>query len=163
MSDVEETILPGVGVRFEFRTSEGDRIGVLHRRAGGRRELLIYDREDPDTCREVVELDEEDSHTLAELLGGSRVAQHLMRLQQSVQGLGIDWLPVLPSSPFVGRTIGDTAARTRTGVSVVAVLRGDAAHPAPGPDVELAAGDTLVVVGTPRGIEALSVLLRTGA
>jgi TrkA domain protein len=42
------------------------------------------------------------------------------------------------------------------------VLRGGSAHPAPGPDFTLAAGDTLVVVGTPRGIEDLAVLLRSG-
>jgi TrkA domain protein len=47
-------------------------------------------------------------------------------------------------------------------VSIVAVLRGDAAHPAPGPAFALRGGDTLVVVGTPRGIEELAVLLRSG-
>ena len=61
-----------------------------------------------------------------------------------------------------GGTIGDTGARTRTGVSVVAILREGSAHPAPGPEAELRAGDTLVVVGTPRGIEELAVLLRSG-
>jgi TrkA domain protein len=44
----------------------------------------------------------------------------------------------------------------------VAVIRGDKAVPAPGPDLGLEAGDTLLVVGTPRGIEELSVILRSG-
>jgi TrkA domain protein len=42
------------------------------------------------------------------------------------------------------------------------VLRGDAAHPAPGPEFGLLGGDMLVVVGTPRGIEELAILLRSG-
>ena len=46
-------------------------------------------------------------------------------------------------------------------MSIVAVLRGDAAHPAPGPGFALRGSDTLVVVGTPRGIEELAVLLRS--
>jgi TrkA domain protein len=52
--------------------------------------------------------------------------------------------------------------RTRTGVSVVAILRGDQAIPAPGPDVEMEPGDYLVVVGTPRGIEQVVEFLGSG-
>ena len=71
----------------------------------------------------------------------------------------IDWLAIRPGSPFADRTIADTQARSRTGVSVVAVLRDGGAIPAPAPDVRLQAGDTLVVVGTPQGVTALSSLL----
>jgi TrkA domain protein len=78
-----------------------------------------------------------------------------------VEGLAIDRLPLTASSPYAGRTIGDTGARTRTGVSIVAVLRETAAFPAPGPEFGLEIGDILVVVGTPRGIEELAILLRS--
>jgi TrkA domain protein len=161
MTIVSETPLPGVGVRFEFQTSSGRRVAVIHHRSG-RKELTVDDARDPDASREVLTLDEQDGRTLAELLGGSQIAHELDQLQQRIAGLGIDWLPVLEGSPFAGGTIGDTRARTRTGVSIVAVLRGDEAVPAPGPDQVLRADDTLVVVGTPRGIEELAVLLRTG-
>ena len=160
MREVRETELPGLGARFEFTTARGGQIGVvLHR--SGRRELLLYDRDDPDTCRDVVALDPEDSRTLAELLGGSRVAEELDRVQQ-VEGLAIDWLPLVSGSPYDGKTIGHTQARSRTGTSIVAVLRQEEAFPAPAPDFPIQGGDTLLVVGTPRGIEELSVLLRSG-
>jgi TrkA domain protein len=158
MAEVEETQLPGLGIRYEFQTSRGSRLIVIHHRTG-RRELLVHDRNDPDTSREIIALDPDDSRTLAELLGGSRVAEQLEHLQ-SVEGLAIDWLPLASNSPYAGRTIGDTEARTRTGVSIVAVIRGEEAFPAPGPDFGLQSGDTLLVVGTPRGIEALAVRLR---
>jgi TrkA domain protein len=158
VAEIEETQLPGMGIRYEFRTSRGTRLGVVHHRTG-RRELLVYDPNDPDTCREIIALDPDDSRTLAEVLGGSRVAEQLDHLQK-VEGLAIDWLPLPSNSRFVGGTIGDTEARTRTGVSIVAVIRGEEAFPAPGPGFGLQAGDTLLVVGTPRGIEALSVRLR---
>jgi TrkA domain protein len=161
MADVHETKLPGMGIRYEFKTARGNRMGVVHHRTG-RRELVLYDPKDPDSCRDVVALDEDDSRTLAELLGGSRVEEQLERLHQEVEGLAIDWLPLSESTPFVGRMLGETQARTRTGVSVVAVLREDDAFPSPEPDFAMEAGDTLVVVGTPRGIEELAVILRTG-
>jgi TrkA domain protein len=88
------------------------------------------------------------------------VAEELERLQQ-VEGLAIDWLPLPADTRFTGGALGETQARTRTGVSIVAVLREDQAFPAPGPDFALEGGDTLVVVGTPRGIEDLVVLLRS--
>lgn len=160
-AEVTEIALPGVGVRYEFVTEGGERLGVVHHRTG-RRELLLYDTEDTDACREVIDLGEQDSRVLAELLGGSRIAEQLARLQQSVEGLVIDWLRVEPGSPFAGRTIGQSAARTRTGSSIVAVIRGEEALPAPGPDFALAPEDTLLVVGTGHGIEALARLLRSG-
>ena len=161
MGTVSETLLPGLGVRFEFETKAGAHLGVLQRQAG-RIDLLVYDPSDPDTVIESISLDDEEARTLAELLGSSRVIEDLGRLRQRIEGLAIDWLPLDDGSPFAGRTIGDTGARTRTGVSIVALVRGENPIPAPGPEQGLEAGDTLVVVGTPRGIEDLVVILRTG-
>ena len=90
------------------------------------------------------------------------MTRELSRLRQSVQGLAIDWVPVDRDSPYADKTIGDTGTRTRTGVSIVAVMRGDEAIPAPGPEFGLVAGDMLVVVGEPRGIEGLVALLHEG-
>lgn len=161
MAVVKEVALPGIGVRYEFVTQEGNRVGVVHHRSGVR-ELVLFEREDPDTSHDLLRLGPEDGRTLAELLGVSQVAKELAELEQDVEGLAVDRLPLAGGSPFAARTIGDTGARTRTGVSIVAVLRDGSALPAPGPEAELRAGDVLVVVGTPRGIEELAVLLRSG-
>jgi TrkA domain protein len=155
--DIHETALPGVGLRHDFTTRTGRQLGVITHRTG-RRDLLVYDREDPDACREVVELTDEEAEALGELLGADRVVEHLADLQR-IEGLAIDWLAIRPGSPYAGATIADTQARSRTGVSIVAVLRDGNAIPAPTPDFRLEAGDTLVVVGTTDGISALTDLL----
>lgn len=152
MREVTETRLPGVGVRFDFETSEHDRVAVLVYR-GGRRELMAYDANDPDRCKTLLRLDADDCSTLNELLGGSRVAEVTTAVQTMIQGLAIEWLTLRDDSPMAGRSIGAGRIRTRTGVSIVAVLRGDTTIPAPEPDVVLLAGDVLVVVGTPPGID----------
>jgi TrkA domain protein len=157
---VTEVPLPGIGVRYEFETENGARLGVVHHRSGVR-ELVVFERDDPDTSHDLVRLSVEDTRTLAELLGVSQVAKDLAELERDVEGLAVDRLPLAGGSPFDGRTIGDTGARTRTGVSIVAVLRAGSAHPAPGPEFVLRGGDALVVVGTPRGVEDLVVLLHT--
>jgi TrkA domain protein len=156
--DIQETALPGVGLRHDFTTRAGRQLGVVTHRTG-RRDLLVYDREDPDACQEVVELTGEEAEALGELLGAAHVVEHLAELQQRIEGLAIDWLAIRPGSPFADRTIADTQARSRTGVSIVAVLRDGGAIPAPTPDVRLEPGDTVVVVGTPQGVTALTDLL----
>lgn len=153
MPRIEETHLPGVGLRHDLTTRAGDRLGVITHRTG-RRELLLYDRSDPDSCRDVVRLDEDEGHALAEVLGGTQVAESLdSMLQQSVQGLTIDWLPVTASWSCAGHTVAETMLRARTGVSIVAVIREEETVPSPTPDFRIEAGDTLVVVGTPEGIK----------
>jgi TrkA domain protein len=158
--EIRETTLPGVGLRHDFATRSGRQLGVISHRTG-RRDLIVYNRRDPDAAQEVVRLTSEESDTLAELLGSSRVVARLAQLQQQVEGLAIDWLPIVTGSPYAGGTIADTQARTRTGVSIIAVLHSDTATPAPQPDFRFQVGDTLVVVGTTAGIRALSRLLGT--
>ena len=160
MTEIHETELPGIGVRQEFDTSTGARLGVLTTRTG-RKELLLYDREDPDSCRATVHLEAEDSAVLAGLLGSSRVSDPAVGIQR-LEGLAIDWLTVPASSPAAGGTIADHRILKRTGASAEAIVRGDDTFEAPGPDDVLETGDVLVAVGTPEAVEALSDLLRTG-
>jgi len=160
MPDVTETDLPGFGARYEFTTTDGRQVGVLVHRSG-KRDLLIYDRKDPDRCNETVGLATEDSQTLAELLGGgSKVIERLSEMRQDIEGLAIEWISLDDDSPGAGRSIGDLEIRTRTGVSVVAVVHDDDATPAPGPDHHFQAGDVVVAVGTAVGIEQVRSLLR---
>jgi TrkA domain protein len=154
--EIHETALPGVGIRHEFATRAGERVGVVsHRR--GRRELLVYDTADPDACRESLQLTAEESLVLAQLLGGFRTTR--VDPRHPVDGLAVDWVRVPPDSPFAGRTIAAAGVRSVTGVSIVAVLRRGTAFPSPRPDFALQAADTAVVVGTVEGIEAFVELL----
>jgi TrkA domain protein len=156
--DIKETTLPGVGLRHNFTTRDGRRLGVVSYRTG-RRDLLLYDPDDVDTCQEVIRLTQEEADALADLLGAARLIDHLVELQQQIEGLAISWLTIRESSPYAGGTIADTQARSRTGVSIVAVLRAQTAFPAPTPSFDFQAGGTAVVVGTPAGVRALARLL----
>jgi TrkA domain protein len=157
MPDVTEVRLPGVGVRHEYTTAEGERVGVVSHRSG-RREIVVYDRDDPDRCRSVLHLSPDDTRTLAELLGAPHLSEALASVQR-IEGLAIDWITVLEGSPFVGSTIGDGQFRSRTGASIVAVVRGDTPLPSPGPEHRFEAGDVAVAVGTEDGLAQLRRLL----
>ncbi len=161
MTTIDESRLPGVGVRHEFTTVRGERVGVLTRNSGDR-ELLLYDREDPDSCERSLRLADADAETLGELLGLSQLVQHFGAVREAVGDLVIEWIPIEEASPFAQRTIGETEMRTRTGVSIVAVLRGNSATPAPTPDFQFKAGDIVIAVGTLEGVSAAGALLGVG-
>ncbi len=158
MADIEETQLPGVGVRYSFGMGGGSRLSVVHHHSG-RIHLYVADVDDPDAARQLLDLDDDDARTLAELLGTSRVVREIDRLQQSVAGLSIEWLKLPGDTPVAGRTIGELEIRSTTGVTVVAVLRGGETLPVPGPDFALESGDTVVVVGRPDDIRRIDALL----
>lgn len=157
MADLTEIRLPGVGVRHEFTSTAGERVGVLTRH-GGRREILLYNREDPDSCQTILRLSTNDTRTLAELLGAPQIGEVVASVQR-IEGLAIDWLSVPEGSRFAGKTIGDGQFRSRTGASIVAVVRGDETLPGPGPELRFQAGDVLVAVATPEGLGQLRDML----
>lgn len=156
--EVFETRLPGIGIRYEFNSAADDRLGVLVRR-DGRRELVVYDDEDPDACRASLELTAEESATLVELLGGSKVTERVSDLRHEVEGLSIEWVTMPESGGLSGHAIGEGAIRTLTGASVVAVIRGETSVPGPGPSFVLEPGDIALVTGSVDGVLAAARLL----
>ncbi|HVW32889.1 MAG TPA: TrkA C-terminal domain-containing protein [Acidimicrobiia bacterium] len=159
MPEIHETALPGVGVRYEMSTTAGEHLAVVAHEHG-RRDVVLYDRADPDAARESVRLTAAESTALAALLAGTTAEPGITPGRGHPVGhFTVDWVPVPPGSPFAGRSIAIAGVRSITGVSIVAVLRPESAFPAPGPDFVLEAGDTALVVGTPDGVAALIELL----
>jgi TrkA domain protein len=158
---VEQTALAGIGVRHDIVTEAGRRIGVVSHR-DGRRDLIVYDRDDPDARLAAVPLTDDEAEALADLLGASLMLGQLAGLREQAAGLMTEQVPLPAGSPFVGRVLGDTKARTRTSASIVAILRGVQVIPSPGPSFRFQAGDVVVAVGTRRGLDALTRILANG-
>ncbi|MFG1699797.1 cation:proton antiporter regulatory subunit [Nonomuraea sp. NPDC049309] len=128
----------------------------------GRRDLVIYDAHDPDQACETVPLNDDEADALAELLGAPRIIRRLNELHREVEGLVSEKLPIPADSPYAGRPMGDAQVRTRTGASIVAVVRGAQIVASPGPDFVLAAGDVVVVVGSADSVQAVAGILADG-
>ncbi len=158
---VEKSDLPGLGVRHDLITAKGRRIGVVTFR-DGQRELAIFDQDDPDSCVVSIPITDPEASTLSELLGASVVLSKLTELTDEAAGLFTEHLLIPSDSVYAGRPLGDTKARTRTGVSIVAVVRDKKLIPSPTPDFVIEAGDAVIAVGTRRGLDSLSELIVTG-
>jgi K+:H+ antiporter subunit KhtT len=150
--DITSRVLPGIGVCHELALHEGRHIGIVIRRTG-QRDFVIYDDEG-DGAAAGVTLTGDEAIAVAEVLAAPRVV-----FPSPVEGLVVEQLPVPDDSPFAGRPLGETHARTRTGASIVAVLREGTALPSPTPEFVLHAGDLVVIVGTRAAIDQLTRIL----
>ena len=111
--DVNEVLLPGIGLRYEFTSAEGRRIGIVARREGDF-EVVCYDRTDPDLSRLLLRLTVEEADTVAEILGAPRIAERFADLTSEVPGL--------------------SAAADRVDARLAARRPPARAHPGPNPD-----------------------------
>ncbi len=159
--DVKEVLLPGVGLRYEFTSHTGERIGIVARR-GGDFDVVLYGPDDPDQARPVFHLTGDEAEAVAQILGAPRIAERFTELSREVTGLETGQVHIVAGSPFVGHPLGDTRARTRTGASIVAIVRDDEVLASPGPAETLHARDVLIVIGTEDGIAGVEQIIDKG-
>jgi TrkA domain protein len=138
-------------------TESGRRLGVVSHR-NGRRDLVLYDRDDPDACTSDIPLTDDEAEALADILGASLMLGQLSGLRQQAAGLLTEQVAIPAGSKYVGRRLGDTKARTRTSASIVAVLREREVIASPDPSFRFEAGDVVVVVGTREGLDGVTAI-----
>lgn len=162
MADVRRVKLPGVGVLHTFVTDDGGKVGVIAHRSGHSDLITFSDAEEASAARKVsLRLNEDEAHTLAELLGGTRITESLDSLD-SIPGLSIDWFHVDYDDHIAGQPLGNLGSRGLVGLTVVAVVRGDSTNPAPDDHFKVFPGDTLVVAGSPEKVAKAFSFYRTG-
>ncbi|GAA1763019.1 cation:proton antiporter regulatory subunit [Luedemannella helvata] len=159
--EVERTALPGIGLRHEFVSENGQHAAIVSH-VSGRRDVVIYRPDDPDTVLATLTLNTDEANGVAELLGTARIVERLADLRSQVVGLATVQAPITAGSPYDGRKLGDTQARTRTGASIVAVIRGGAILPSPRPDFLFHPGDLVVAVGSAEATAAVVDIFANG-
>jgi len=148
--------LPGIGLQYDFTTADGEHLSVIAHRNGSR-SLDAYRGDDPGDAGFSLHLTTEEAAVLADALLAGHDDPRLLRADEL--GLVADRIALSAVSRWNGRPHGTTRLRTRTGASVVAILRGPNPIPSPAPAFRLAGGDTLIVIGTREGADAAAALL----
>lgn len=147
--------LPGIGLQYDFTTADGEHLSVIAHRNGSR-SLDGYRGDEPGGVFSV-HLTVDEAAVLADALLAGHDDPRLLRADEL--GLVAERVALSAASRWHGRPLGTTQLRTRTGASVVAILRGPNPIPSPAAAFRLARGDTLVVVGTREGADAAAALL----
>ena len=155
---VERVDLSGIGFRDDIVTKDGARLGVLTHRDGSR-EVAIFSAEDPDATAASLTITPAEASALAELLGEATLIDQLSKISDTVPGIFTEHLSLPADSKYIDQELGDTHARTKTGVSIVAIVRDLKVIASPKPNQDLQTGDILVAVGTRPGLDALAEIL----
>ncbi|NJD57426.1 MAG: hypothetical protein FIA94_13625 [Nitrospirae bacterium] len=80
--------------------------------------------------------------------------KHRLFVQDTlVPEIEMDGIKVQESSPLAGRSIAELGIRKKTGVTVIAVRRGEAVIPNPDPDFRLQAGDIVLFTGSMKNMD----------
>ena len=146
-TELRETRLPGVGVKYTLMCRHGQRLAViLHN--DGMRELYVFDRPTAEEPAVVLQLEDDEARQLGAVLGGAYERPKIVEeLEMALGELAIEWIPVPPGSPAVGHTLAEAAFRRRTGITIIAILREPEPVAGAQPDDAIEEGDTLVTVG----------------
>lgn len=83
----------------------------------------------------------------------------LAQLQNVARLLDVEWLTLSAQSGLVGCTLGECAIRSRTGASIVGVMREGNFTPNPPVDYRFQAGDWLAVMGGSEQLTAFGALV----
>lgn len=165
--DIEVQDLPGIGRRYEVHGDDGRIAVVLHH--SGRRDVYAFERggradqdADDDNADAVVQMGDAQARQLGAILGGAYFKPSVVEEVEAVIGeLLIDWITLEEGSPVVGKSIQALEVRPRTGMTIVAIVRGREAIPMPDPGEVLAAGDRLVIVGRRKDLSRFNELVES--
>jgi TrkA domain protein len=161
--ELRETRLPGIGVKYGFRTSEGGRLAiVLHN--DGVREIYFFRHDHDDEPSEVIRLDDDEARQLGAVIGGAYERPKIVEeLELALGELTIEWVPVPDDSPLIGQTLAECGFRAKTGITVIAILREPEPVAGAQPSDVVKKGDTLVTVGKLGQYQAFHKLLAEGS
>jgi TrkA domain protein len=143
---VYETDVPGVGKKFELDVEDDARAVVLLHHDG---RVEVFRRSNPDADSEkVFDLTRGEANRLGSILEGAYFeAVSTDELQVPLGDAFIEWVDIDADSQVAGQTLVESDLRNVTGVSVIAVQRGEETIPNPDPEFRVAAGDILVTLG----------------
>lgn len=150
---INEQDLPGIGRRYEVVVAQGDQIVVVIHHSG-RRDLYVLHRHTEEPLCSVT-MSDDQARRIGAILGGAYFKPAVVEEIEEVIGeFAVDWVTLGGDAPAVGQSILDLRIRGRTGMTIIAIVRGKESNTSPDPSEVLQAGDRLVVVGPRRKLAA---------
>lgn len=148
--------LPGVGDRLDLVDDDGAPLHVVRLRSGA---VEIHAGSGPP-----LGLDPRAAMAAGAFISGHPVVDPVLadRIGDVLGGLRFDWVRLEPGDHAVGRTIDELQVRRRTGVTIVAILRGPVPIVTPDPGLRLDERDELVVACSEADLDAFLAYMAGG-
>jgi len=139
--------LPGIGTKYELMTDKGDTIAVFFLKSGNvQMYTLPHDSHSPS----VAELAPGEARRLGSILSGAIMEADQESVEiafSALSDLRIAIHAYTIGKTMAGRCIEDLQIRAKTGVTIIAVSRGEKNIINPSPSFVFAEGDAVVAIG----------------
>lgn len=141
-----ETDLTGIGKKYTLGLNSGKDLAVIMH-LSGKREIFYFDDPDEDPQFHFV-MNEEEAQLLGSVLLGSYFKPEQEQQRELLMGkLSIEWVTIEKNCSLIDKSILQSEIRKITGVTIIAIIRGNDSIVNPQPDEKILEKDTLVVVG----------------
>ncbi|MCR8643872.1 cation:proton antiporter regulatory subunit [Paenibacillus sp. N1-5-1-14] len=162
--NIRESILPGIGKKFELLTRSNENLTLIVH-DDGRRELFQYDAEDSDQCHSLITLDDDEARQVSAMIGGVTYKPKMVEtIEVALDDLIIEWYKIEPHFKCIGKSIGQLDVRQTTGGTIIAVIEKNSDKQiSPGPDSILHAESTVIVLGERQHHKMIKQILLNGS
>lgn len=141
-----ETDLTGIGKKYTLKLNAGNNLAIIMH-LSGKREIFYFDDPDDDPQFHFV-MNEEEAQLLGSVLLGSYFKPEQEQQRELLMGkLSIEWVTIEKNCPLVNKSILESEIRQKTGITIIAIIRGNDSIINPQPDEKILEKDTLVAVG----------------
>ena len=156
---VYESDLPGVGKKFEIELDDEEVLVVVTHNTG-KREVFLKPDADADS-EKLFEASDRLARTIGTILEGAYFQPVQTEEMETVlsDDTYIEWYEIDEGVEVAGRTLAELNVRRRTGVTVVAVQRGEELISPPTPGTTIEVDDTVVVIGHREDCDRFEELL----
>ena len=139
--------LPGIGTKYELETEKNDIIAVFFLKSGN---IQMYTLQHGCQTPSVAELSPPEARRLGSILAGAIMEADQESVEfafSALSDLRITIHTYIVGKSVAGKTIEELQIRAKTGVTIIAVSRGDKNVVNPPADFIFQDGDTLVAIG----------------
>lgn len=146
--------LPGIGTKYELKTDKGDTVAVFFMKNGN---IQVYTLPKECASQCVAELSTSEARRLGSILTGAamNVDEESVEIAFSaLSDLRISMQTYVIPKKLIGRSIEETQIRATTGVTIIAVSRGERNVINPSPSFRFEHGDVAILIGETDQIHA---------
>lgn len=158
--DLKKISLSSAESRFTIISKNGDKIEVVIYNDGKRG--IEYYKKDAKVPASIV-MDERDAQQVAAVIGGAFNDTKIFEPRDTaLKGLILEWIKLEQNIYIAGKSLGELRIREKTGVSIVAILRGGNLLPLPKENKILLGRDYLLIIGKKEEIEKFKEMIGKG-
>ncbi len=139
--------LPGIGTKYELETEKGDTVAVFFLKSGN---IQIYTLPHNTPTPSVAELTTGEARRLGTILTGAIMEADRESVEiafSALSDLRISVHTYIIHHSMSGKSLEDLQIRAKTGVTIIAVSRGDKNVINPSPNFVFQEGDAVIAIG----------------